>query len=427
MKLPEFERRKMKGSAAVSDRRTSGSLFAGILMLGLSMGLSLGLSGCNEKKVIAPPEPPAVTVAKPGHELVANYLDFTGNTAAVKTVAIVARVEGYLQKIHFVDGQLVKKGDLLFTLQQDQYIAQLKQAKAQLDGQIASFKHASIELPRYQRLVAQDAATQTQVDQWQAKKDEAAAGMASAKAQIDLAELNLGYTVVRAPMDGRIGRHLIDVGNLVGGAGQPTTLAQIDQIDPLYVYFTIDQRQLLALIGRQRSASGKMLTQGRVPASFGLVNEDGFPHKGYLDFAALDVSSTTGTLQMRAVWPNPEQKTLPGLFTRVRVAALDKTDALLVPGDAVRFDQQGEYLLVVGANNVVERRGVKAGLQMGDKLVILEGLGADDSVIIEGLLRAVPGQKVSPKPAATTAASGKPAPARQSDAAAKPASEGPAK
>jgi RND family efflux transporter MFP subunit len=415
MNLPEFKRRNMKVSAAFSDRRTFGALFAGMRMLGLSMGLLLGLSGCKEAKVVAPPEPPAVTVAKPGHESVANYLDFTGNTAAVRAVTVVARVEGYLQKIHFIDGQQVKKGDLLFTLQQEQYIAQLKQARAQLDGQIASYKHAEIELPRYKRLVAQDAATQTQVDQWQAKKDEAAAGVASAKAQVDLAELNLSYTVIRAPMDGRIGRHLIDVGNLVGGAGQPTTLAQIDQVDPLYVYFTIDQRELLALLGRQRSASGQMLTQGRIPASFGLVNDEGFPHKGYLDFAALDVSSTTGTLQMRAVWPNPQQKTLPGLFTRVRVTALEKTDALLVPGDAVRFDQQGEYLLVVGANNVVERRGVKAGLQMGDKLVIREGLGADDSVIVEGLLRAVPGQKVSPKPPATAAA------------AAKPASEGPAK
>ena len=399
MNLPEFEGRKMKVSAAFSDRRTFGALVAGMLVLGLSMGLS----GCKDAKVVVPPEPPAVTVAKPGRERVANYLDFTGNTAAVKTVAIVARVEGYLQKIHFVDGQPVKKGALLFTLQQDQYIAQLKQAKAQLDGQIASYKHASIELPRYQRLVAQDAATQTQVDQWQSKKEEAAAGMASAKAQIDLAELNLSYTVVRSPMDGRIGRHLIDVGNLVGGAGQPTTLAQIDQVDPLYVYFTIDQRQLLVLAGRQRGANPQMLTQGRIPASFGLVNEEGFPHKGYLDFAALDVSSTTGTLQMRAVWPNPEQKTLPGLFTRIRVNALEKTDALLVPGEAVRFDQQGEYLLVVGANNVVERRGVKSGLQMGDKLVIQDGLGADDLVIVEGLLRAVPGQKVSPKPAATAA------------------------
>jgi len=423
MKLPEFERRKMKGSAAGSDRRTFGALVAGMLVLGLSMGLS----GCKDAKVVVPPEPPAVTVAKPGRERVANYLDFTGNTAAVKTVAIVARVEGYLQKIHFVDGQPVKKGALLFTLQQDQYIAQLKQAKAQLDGQIASYKHASIELPRYQRLVAQDAATQTQVDQWQSKKEEAAAGMASAKAQIDLAELNLSYTVVRSPMDGRIGRHLIDVGNLVGGAGQPTTLAQIDQVDPLYVYFTIDQRQLLVLAGRQRGANPQMLTQGRIPASFGLVNEEGFPHKGYLDFAALDVSSTTGTLQMRAVWPNPQQKTLPGLFTRVRVTALEKTDALLVPGEAVRFDQQGEYLLVVGANNVVERRGVKTGLQMGDKLVIQDGLGADDLVIVEGLLRAVPGQKVSPKPAATAATAAPAAPAAPAATAAKTASEGPAK
>jgi RND family efflux transporter MFP subunit len=217
---------------------------------------------------------------------------------------------------------------------------------------------------------------------------------------VELAQLNLSYTTVRAPIDGRIGRHLVDVGNLVGGLGQPATLAEIAQIDPIYVYFTIDQRELLRVIERQKAAPKGMIVKGGIPATFGLLTEDGFPHRGHLDFASIGVAPTTGTLQVRAVFANRDLTALPGLFARVRISALEKTDALLVPGDAVRFDQQGEYVLVVNAKNVVERRGVKIGMQIGDRLVVNEGLNANDAVIVEGLLQAVPGREVSPRPAA---------------------------
>jgi RND family efflux transporter MFP subunit len=190
------------------------------------------------------------------------------------------------------------------------------------------------------------------------------------------------------------------MGNLVGGVGQPTSLAEIDQIDPIYVYFTVDQRELLRVIERQKALPRGTITQGLVPATFGLLTEDGFPHQGHLDFAAIGIAPTTGTLQVRGVFPNRDLTILPGLFVRVRVSALEQKDALLIPGDAVRFDQQGEYVLVVNAKNVVERRGVKVGLQVGDRLVVSEGLTADDLVIVEGLLQAVPGREVSPNPAA---------------------------
>ncbi|MEI7868916.1 MAG: efflux RND transporter periplasmic adaptor subunit [Candidatus Methylumidiphilus sp.] len=360
------------------------------------------LAGCRDKKP-TPPTPPAVTVANPVTEAVANYLDFTGNTAAIRSVTLVARVEGYLEQIHFTDGQRVKKGDVLFTIQQDQYKAQLKQAEAQLQIQKVALHHAETELARYVHLVKQDASTQTMVDHWQAQMETAQAAILAAQAQVELARLNLSYTQVKAPFDGRMGRHLTDIGSLVGGMGQQNSLAEINQIERLYVYFTIDERDLLRVMDRQKVVPSGTLNQQNVPMNFGLLTEDGFPHEGYLDFASISVTPTTGTLQVRGVFPNPDFAVLPGVFARVRVSALQKTDALLIPGEAVGFDQQGEYVLVLNAKNTVERRAVKTGRQVRDRLVISEGLGPTERVIVEGILQAVPGREARPSWAAAQA------------------------
>jgi len=355
------------------------------------------LAGCKGSEAPAPPPPPAVTVAQPVNEEIADYIDFTGNTAAIDSVKLVARVEGYLEKIYFKDGAIVKKGDLLFTIQQTQYQAQLLQAEAQVASAKAELWHAGTEYKRYAALLTKGAAAATEVDRWHAERDSAAASLAAANAQVVIAKLNLSYTEVRAPFDGKIGRHLVDPGNLVGSAGQQTTLAEINRINPIYVYFTINESDLLRIAERHPGATQGYLSNVVVPAYYGLVNENGFPHQGRLDFASISVTPTTGTLQVRAIFPNDQLDTVPGLFARVRIAAQEKREALLVPGEAVSFDQQGEYVLVVDDKDLVERKSVKTGQQMGDKLVIEDGLTAGDWVIVDGLLQAIPGREVAPE------------------------------
>jgi RND family efflux transporter MFP subunit len=358
----------------------------------------VAVTGCKSTSIAPPPPPPSVTVAHPVTREVADYIDFTGNTAAIDSVTLVARVEGYLEKIHFTDGALVKKGQLLFTIQQEQYKAQLQQAQANVAAQKAALWHAKVEFARYSGLLKEDAATQTEVDQWHYKRDASAADLLAAEAQVVIAQLNLGYTTVRAPFDGRIGRHLVNPGNLVGTMGQQTALAEINQINPIYVYFTINERDLLRIIKRTKASPGRIEAQTRViPIYFGLSNEDGYPHEGRLDFASISVAPTTGTLQLRGIFPNPDLTILPGLFVRVRLNALEKRPALLVPGDALSFDQQGEYVLVVNDKNMVERRSVKTSFQVGDMMVVESGLKPGDWVIVEGLLQAIPGRVVNPE------------------------------
>jgi RND family efflux transporter MFP subunit len=385
---------KPQTQTSAMSRRTRSSATSALATLAM-IALFAGIFGCGSPE--STPPPPQVAVAKPIAQNVIDYLEFTGNTAATDSVSLVARVEGFLESVHFVDGSRVKKGALLFTIQQDQYKAQLQQAQAQVAAQKAALWHAKRELARYTSLLKEDAATQTDVDHWQYEKDSSQAALIGAEAQVVLATLNLQYTTIRAPFNGRIGRHLVNPGNLVGPTGQQTQLAQIDSIDPIYVYFTINERDLLRIVAKNKSLTSKDLATRKIPVEFELSNETNYPHVGVLDFAAIAVSSTTGTLQLRGIFSNSDSTILPGLFVRVRVPAAVSRNALMVPADAVSFDQQGEYLLVVNDKNLVDRRAVTLGPQVVGMQAIEQGLGPEDWVVVEGLLQSIPGREVAPQ------------------------------
>lgn len=360
----------------------------------LILAILMAGAACGEKAAFAPPPPPKVTVSQPVKKPVTDFLEFTGNTQAINTVQLKARVEGYLEKVFFKDGDRVKKGQLLFLIQQNTYEAKLQQAEAEILSQKAKLFHAQTEYARFTKLVTQKAAAQTDVDKWLYERDAAQASLKSAEAQRDLARLNLSYTKVTSPFDGRIGRRLKDPGNLVG-AGEATHLADIDQIDPLYIYFTINERDLLD-ITRDTKESVDAVTRKDVPLYLGLANEEGFPHQGHLDFASISLNATTGTLTLRGVFPNPQGMMLPGLFARLRVPMTHDKSALLVPAVAVGYDQLGPYVLVVDDKNIVQRRGVTLGPQEKGLIVIASGVTEPEWVITNGLLMAIPGKQVTP-------------------------------
>ena len=352
------------------------------------------LGACESKPAYTPPPPPQVTVSLPVRQNVTDFLELTGNTQAVNTVQLRARVEGYLDKVLFQDGEMVKKNQLLFLIQQNTYVAKLQQAEGNVLAQKARLGHAEIELARNTNLLNQRAASQTDVDNWRYERDSSQAGILTAEAQRDLAKLDFGYTWVTAPFSGRIDRHLVDPGNLVG-SGQSTVLAEITQMDPLYVYFNVSETELSPRLKRPDENSGSE-NGARYPIYMGLANEEGYPHEGYLDFAANSVNASTGTLLVRGVFPNVDGKMLPGQFARVKAPVGNGKSVILVPRVAVAYDQLGSYVLVVNEKNMVERRTVKTGAPQDSLVVIEDGLTGNERVIIKGLLKAIPGRPATP-------------------------------
>ncbi len=360
---------------------------------------ALFLTSCGQDNTYVPPPPPKVTVSQAVHQPVTVYMELTGNTAAINSVDLEARVEGYLQKIDYVDGALVKKGDMLFELQSDNYQAQLDQMKGTLASQQATLANAQSEYNRQSTLGKQDFASQANVEDSLTKLNSAKAEVTVAQANISLAEITLGYTKISAPFDGIVTRHLVDPGSLVG-LGGPTKMATIVQMDPIYVYFNVSEQQVLR-IKEALAARGRTVRDVHdVPVEIGLQTEEGYPHFGVIDYISPTLESATGTLQVRGVFKNENLALLPGLFARVRVAINKLPDAMLVNETAVASNQLGSYVLVVGKDNVVEQRQVKTGPLDGQLRVIENGLNPDDLVVVGGNQRAVPGNKVDPQPGA---------------------------
>jgi RND family efflux transporter MFP subunit len=353
------------------------------------------LTGCEQNSFVPPP-PPKVEVALPAQRAITRYLEATGNTAPVKTVDLVARVQGFLQAINYQDGTLVKEGSTLFTIEPETYKLKLEQAQAAEAGVQASLKQTEADYKRQSDLVARQAVSQATLDTSTAARDNAQANLQQAQVNTRIAEVNYGYTKVVAPFDGIVSAHLVSVGELVGAAS-PTQLATIVALDPIYVNFTVNEQDVLRI---RAEAARKGLTANdlrQLPLEVGLQTEDGYPHKGKLDYASPTVNQSTGTLAVRGVMPNADRVLLPGYFVRVRVPFGEQSNVLLVPDTALGSDQSGRYLLVVTGENVVEQRKVQTGPLDGDLRVIESGLKADDRVVIAGLLRAIPGQKVDPQ------------------------------
>jgi RND family efflux transporter MFP subunit len=388
---------------------TKSRIAIGAVASALAIAAGLGAAGFRAARaqLPAPTASAPIPVVLPRLQSITSYVEITGNAASVNDAKLVARVEGYLEQIHYQDGQFVKKGDLLFTIQQSPYKQQLVQAHAQVLTAQASLAYAKTEFARYSALVRQDAATQTEVDHWNFERQSAAAQLLSAQAQVEIDEVNLGYTEVKAPFDGIVGKHLIDPGNVVGGGGQQSELAEITQLDPIYVVANLSEQQVLQI---RKNLSQHRLTLAdlhKVPVDVGLSDEQGFPHRGTIEYVAPALDPATGTLLVRGILPNPDRLILPGFFVRMRLpmGKVNK-NALLVPARAVQTDQGGPYLLVLDNEDVVRQRYVQLGSVIGALQVVTSGLNPEDRVVAGDLWRATPGTKVTPQPTTIEAVTG---------------------
>lgn len=338
---------------------------------------------------------PPVVIKKPELTSMVEYVTQTGNTVAFNSVDLVARIPGYLDAIQFTDGTIVKKGLNLFVIEPEPYMAQLVGAKATVKAQQAIEAYDKAEYARQKRMYKENATSLNNVEKWLAKSQESAADVEKAVANVEIAAINYGYTHIAAPFDGRIGRHLVDIGNYVGN-GVATNLATIEQLDPIYVYFNLNELDLIKLRTAARTNGYKPSMIKQIPVEVSLQNDNGYKYKGKLDFINTGLNASTGTMEFRALLPNKKNMLVPGLFVEIRVAITHPAKQLTVPDTAILYDQIGSYLLVVDKDNrVILKRVVIGSLEKGRR-AIMKGVLAEDNVIISGLQNATPGNQVAP-------------------------------
>lgn len=393
---------------AVSQVFLSGALRAKVLAVLGVVSLAASLAACDRSKdadkakqaAVAPP-PPAVVVAEVVQKTVPIYSEFVAQTDAKETVEIRARVQAFLEAQHFTEGTIVKKGQLLFTLDKREYEAKLQQAKAQLEGAQARLGKAETDERRLKPLAERRAVPQQDYDNAVANVDTARAGVSAAKADVAGAELDLGYTTIRSPISGLIGKRLVSPGNLVG-KGDATLLDTVSSIDPIRVNTTISEAEYLRFFANRKES-------GSSSGPLELILADGsvFPHKGKVVIVDRAVDQKTGTLNFSAEFPNPGGQLRPGQFGRVRAVSEVARDAILIPKRAVQEIQGMKSVLVVDADNMVALRTIQPGETVGDLLVVRDGLKPGERVIVDGVQKARPGSKVNPSMAATAAAEAK--------------------
>lgn len=337
---------------------------------------------------------PMVVVKKPVLTERTEYITQTGNTVAYNSVDLVARVEGYLEAIKFIDGSFVKKGQELFVIEPQTYFEKLQEAKATVASEKASYTYAQAEYKRQQQMYKENATSLNNVQKWQSQLDKSKADVEKAVANEAVAAVNYSYTHIAAPFDGRIGRHLVDLGNLVGN-GKATDLATIEQISPIYVYFNLNELDLVKIRAAAREQGIKPSDVSHIPVYVGIQNGQGFPYEGHLDFVNTGLNSSTGTLEFRALLPNEKYTLLPGLFVQIRIPVSKPIPRLTVIDTAIQYDQIGAYALTVNKDNQVVLKRVTVGSLENGMRTILKGLDAQDDVIVDGLQNATPGTRVA--------------------------------
>ena len=398
-----------------------------VFALVLSVSTGLSLAGCAEKREVAKKAelpPPTVVVAPVRVSTVPVVREFVGNVAAYRSVEIRARVEGILQQRHFTEGTDVKTGQLLYSIDPATYVAKLRDAEAQLAQQQATLVNATVKASRLEPLVKEEAISKQDYDDAVAQQKAAEAQVESARAGVETAKLNLGYTKVYATESGRIGTSQIPDGGLVG-AGQATLLATIDRIDPIYVNFTMPDRDAIVL--RRAMERGEIrVGTGSGTVRFVLPDGSELADIGKIDFQSAQVNRETGTITQRAVLSNPRRVLLPGMFLRVELKVGERPNAILVPQRAVVKVPNGHVAWVVGADHKVERRDLVVGEWLKDDWVIEKGLLAGDRVVIDGVQRVQPGMtvRVADAPVAPSGAPGAGAPAGAQPASGRASSSG---
>jgi RND family efflux transporter MFP subunit len=360
------------------------------------------LSGCDSSLPVAETPPPPVGVSQPMVREVIDHDDYEGRIAAVETVEVRARVRGHLVKVNFEDGQMVKEGDLLFEIDPRPYKAALDAAEAQKAAAEASLGLAKKEYARTAQLARTGAASREELDIWTAKQAVATADRLKALAAVEQANLDLGFTKIEAKIQGKTSRTQVTVGNLVNAGGGDMLLTTITSVDPMYVYFDVDERALL----RYRKQFRKGPNEGgaepsvkdlKIPVNVALEGEEGFPHKGVIDFADNRVNPSTGTIQVRGVLPNITRILDSGMRARVRIPVSDPHKSLMITERAVGTDQGRKFVYVINEQNVAERRDVKVGRLSDGLQVVQGGVKSEDWIVVNGIQRVRDGAKVEPK------------------------------
>lgn len=408
-----------------------------ILLMSLAL---LSLHGCAKPTAPPPPQAPPVSVGRPISQEVLEWDEYVGRVAPIDEVEVRSQVSGFLDSVHFTDGRMVNKGDLLFVIdprpfqatvdlakaqvtqasgQVTQTRAQVLQAKAQLAQAQANQTKTQLDVERFRPLAAEKAITaqeldnaiqanlasraevqaaQARVETSNAAVVAAEAGVEAARAGVKSAELNLGFTRIAAPLSGRINRRLVSPGNLIsGGSSQATLLTTIVALDPIHVYFEADERSFLKYVRLARTGERPSSREVRNPARMGLSDETGFPHEGFIDFVENRLDGNTSTIQGRAKFPNPGNTLSPGLFVRLQIIGTGKYQALLIPDEAVGSNQGQRYVFKINAGNEAEMQPVELGPIVDGLRVVRKGLNQSDRIVVSGLQRVRPKSKVTPK------------------------------